>query len=172
MNSNKSTKSTQHNKNKTTTAELFQKTFSRLPQDIQMYISEFLPNVFSLTKLTGTIILDRKFACDYHSLTKYSHITKDGWTRIYNTLQSIRFSNNLCKRSNPIYFFERISELYKNIYLGHYKYAVNKDEYSLPNRNLIKNQKKSERLIEMVLAMQEIKKVLRPGTIRRFLVEV
>jgi hypothetical protein len=159
----------QRNKNRPENVGQFRKTFSRLPHDIQMYIREFLPNVFLLTKLTGIIILDRKFAYDYYSLTKYSNITKDEWNRIYTILQNIQFANKLCRNSKPIYFFERISELYKNIYLGHYKYAVNKDEYSLPKRKVIKTPKKSERLIAMVQAMQEIKNIMRPGTIRRFL---
>lgn len=159
-----------HSKNRLKEMELFRKTFSRLPQDIQMYISEFLPNIFSVTRLTATIIRDRKFACDYNSLTKYSCITKDDWNRIYKILSRIRFANNLCAKSNPIYFFERISELYKNIYCGHYTYIIENYEYSLSSP--IKCQKKSERLIEMVQAMQEIKKIMRPGTIKRFLVEV
>ena len=106
-------------------AQKFQRVFSRLPTDIQIYIAEFVPSIFLATKLSGKIILDHRV---FHS-PNHRLFSKKEWMLIYNELRKTPFVKNIHRSSKPEEYCEKIKQLYKSIYSQHYEYVIHNADF-------------------------------------------
>ena len=104
----------------------FQRIFSRLPEDTQHYISEYVPQVFSFVRSFGKILRSNGFG----TIESHLKLPKSVWSKVRNELVQRRVVIRLDSQSNRAHICEKVKEVYKKTYTAQHKPIVEKDFWS------------------------------------------
>jgi hypothetical protein len=81
-------------------AAKFQRTFSRLPEDIQNRISEYIPTAFALARISGRLFLEKTFRNGSREIERHlQNQSKKTMMNIHGALICIGFAENLSRTS-------------------------------------------------------------------------
>ena len=94
----------------------FQRVFSKLPEDTQHYISEYVPHIFDYVKSLNGLIRDHLFC----SLERQPKLPKSTWNlvkeKLYNSHAVDGINSVLTSRSTRTHIYERVRQQYKLVY--------------------------------------------------------
>ena len=91
----------------------FQRGVSRLPDDVQRYIGEFVPQIFSFVCSFGTLRRNGQF---FASLDKYVKLPKSTWEKAHYSMITVFAAFHLSKNANRQQICEAVKQLYKEFY--------------------------------------------------------
>lgn len=104
----------------------FQRVFSKLPEDIQHYISEYVPQVFTFVRSFGELIRGNGFG----NIEKHLKLPKSVWSKVKNELNDRYVVLGLTSQSSRKQICEKTKDLYKRMYNTRYQQIVEKDFWS------------------------------------------
>jgi hypothetical protein len=99
----------------------FQRVFSKLPEDIQRYISEYVPQVFTFVTSINRIV--RR----HWNIERHLKLPKSVWSEVQNVLANQYAVFGFTSRSSRNQICERTKDLYKRMYKAQYQPIVEKD---------------------------------------------
>ena len=97
----------------------FQSVFSRLPDDIQRYIGEFVPRVFSYVKMSGRLF---KAANLFYNMERYNKLLKSLWrdSLFPDYYRMMEGYYGLDKFSSGKVICRRLKQHYRSYYRSYY----------------------------------------------------
>ena len=124
----------------------FQRVFSNLPEDIQHYIGEFVPQMFEFIRSMNRVIGYRLFGTVDHL-----NFPKSAWKKAYQQMQqSLGGVRSKTRRD----YFEEVKYLYKYTYAGQHQQITEQDFWThFPVSRMFHNNK-------YINALEEIKTIL------------
>ena len=149
----------------------FQQTFSRLPEDIQHFIREYIPNVFALTKVSSRLFLEKQLKNGSRDLALHLKTQpKKVMQNIYGALICVDFAEKLTRTSlenKHKYIREKTKQLYEYLYDAHCSTLIcDEDFWRLRINEGVRH------LLKRCEIMEHIKKLLCPIDIRKFCVPI
>jgi len=99
----------------------FQRVFSNLPEDVQRYISEYVPQVFTFVTSINRLVRGT------WNIEKHLKLPKSLWSRVQNELANRYAVFGLSSQSSRNQICERTKDLYKRMYKAQYQPIVEKD---------------------------------------------
>jgi hypothetical protein len=97
----------------TSDAKTFQRVFSKLPEDIQHIIVEYVPQVFKYVKKVNRLLVSNLLSSMESKLKKS---TRHAWSAILNELKDVYAVDGLSSRLSRKKICEKTKECYKNVY--------------------------------------------------------
>ena len=91
----------------------FQRGVSKLPDDVQRYISEFVPQVFSFVRSFGKLRRNGQF---FASLEKHLNLPKSTWDKAHWSMIVVFAAFRLSKNASRQKICDTVKQLYKEIY--------------------------------------------------------
>jgi hypothetical protein len=91
----------------------FQRGVSKLPDDVQRYISEFVPQVFSFVRSFGKLRRNGQF---FASLEKHLNLPKSTWDKAHWSMIVVFAAFRLSKNASRQKICDTVKHLYKEIY--------------------------------------------------------
>jgi hypothetical protein len=95
----------------------FQRVFSRLPEDIQLCISEYVPQVFAFIRSLNRVISYNLFG----TIERQLNLPKSQWIKVQYELQNRHTVSGLSSRSSRKQICEKTKDLYKRMYNKQFK---------------------------------------------------
>ena len=125
----------------------FQRVFSRLPEDVQRYISEYVPQVFTFVSSINRMVRGN------WTIERHLKSPKSVWSKVQNVLINRCAGFGLTSRSSRKQIYEKTKDLYKRVYNAQYQQIVEKDFWAhKPYAGVFYN----NRLIDVLEAIQLI----------------
>ena len=125
----------------------FQRVFSRLPEDVQRYISEYVPQVFTFVSSINRMVRGN------WNIERHLKSPKSVWSKVQNVLINRCAGFGLTSRSSRKQIYEKTKDLYKRVYNAQYQQIVEKDFWAhKPYAGVFYN----NRLIDVLEAIQLI----------------
>jgi len=97
----------------TSDPKTFQRVFSKLPEDIQHIIVEYVPQVFKYVKKANRLLVSNLLPS---MESKLKHSTRQAWSAILNELKDVYAVDGLSSRLSRKKICEKTKECYKNVY--------------------------------------------------------
>jgi hypothetical protein len=149
----------------------FQRTFSRLPEDIQHLIREYVPNIFAFTKASSRLYLEKTLRNGSRELSQHlKHQTNYVMTNVYGSLRCIYFAERLSRTSlekKNKYIREKTQELYELLSDAHQTTIICDEDFWRFRIN-----EGVRCLLRRCEIMQHIQKLLCPTDIRKYFVRM
>jgi len=99
----------------------FQRVFSKLPEDVQRYISEYVPQVFTFATSMNRLVRGN------WNIERHLKLPKSLWSQVQNELANRYAVFGFTSRSSRDQICERTKDLYKRMYKAQYQPIVEKD---------------------------------------------
>ena len=149
-------------------AELFQKTFSRLPEDVQNLIRDYIPTAFAFTRISSRLFLEKTLKNGSRKLERCLINQSDRvLENVHGTLRSIDFSEHLSRMSKKnkndhikkktIELYESLSDTYRSTLI------CDEDFWRLRVKEGVRQ------FIKRGEMMEHVQKLLCPTDIRKYL---
>ena len=90
----------------------FQRVFSKLPEDVQRYISEYVPQVFTFVRSFGELLRGNRLG----PIERHLKLPKSVWSQVQNVLIDRCAGFGLTSRSTRKQICERMKDIYKRMY--------------------------------------------------------
>jgi hypothetical protein len=117
----------------------FQRVFSRLPEDTQHYISEYVPHVFTFVRSLNRVIGCRLFG----TVERQLNLPKRTWTKVQHELHNRYAARGLTSQSSRKQICEKVKDLYKRMYNKRHQQITEQDFWAhrphAPNSNVFYN---------------------------------
>jgi len=117
----------------------FQRVFSRLPEDAQLYISEYVPHVFAFVGSFNRVIGSRLFG----TVERQLNLPKSTWTKVQHELHNRYAVRGLTSQSSRKQICEKVKDLYKRMYKKQHQQITEQDFWAhrphAPNSNVFYN---------------------------------
>lgn len=114
-------------------AAKFQQVFSKLPEDIQNLICEYVPTVFAFTRISGRLFLERKLRNGNRDLENhFRNKSKKTMSNIHGALICVDFAKKLSKTSlenKHKHIREKTRELYEYLSEAHRSTIVCEEDF-------------------------------------------
>lgn len=101
----------------------FQRVFSKLPEDVQHYISEYVPQVFTFARSFGELLRGNGFG----NIERHLKLPKSVWRKVQNELANRYVVLGLTSQSSRKQICEKTKDIYKRIYNSQCQQIVEKD---------------------------------------------
>lgn len=138
-------------------AARFQRVFSKLPEDLQQYIAEYVPDVFAFVRCSGRLLLDRANQFDIYAKQPLCI-----WVQISKMLQAIDYSDGL---KSSVEIRERLKKLYQSLLDAHLGHVITDKDFWDFRGEVIKC------FAKRMKVLRRIQKVLCPATLHKYLVD-
>jgi hypothetical protein len=102
----------------------FQRVFSKLPEDVQRYISEYVPQVFTYLGSINRLVRGN------WNIERHLKLPKSIWSQVQNELANQYAVFGFTSRSSRNQICERTKDLYKRMYKSQYQQLGEKDFWS------------------------------------------
>ena len=95
----------------------FQRVFSRLPEDTQLYIVEYVPQVFTFVRSLNRVIR----GCLFGTIERHVNLPKSTWTKVQHELQNRYAARGLISQSSRKQICAKVKDLYRLMYNRQFK---------------------------------------------------
>ena len=102
----------------------FHRVFSKLPEDIQRYISKYVPQVFMFVTSINRVVRG------HWNIERHLKLPKSIWSQVQNELANRYAVFGLTSRSNRNQIYEKTKDLYKRAYNAQCQQITEKDFWS------------------------------------------
>lgn len=145
----------------------FQQVFSKLPEDIQNLICEYIPTVFSFTRISGRLFLERTLRSGIRDIVGHFHNQPNKtMSNIHGTLICANFAEKLSKtalKNKHKYIIEKTKELYEYLSDAHCSTIICDEDFWR-----LRIDKGVRALLKKNEILEYIKKQLCPSDIRKY----
>jgi hypothetical protein len=137
-------------------AARFQRIFSKLPEDLQKYVAEYVPDVFVFVRLSGRLLLNGANQFDM-----YANQPLCIWVQISNVLRAIDYVDG---HMNRVEIRERLKKLYQSLVDAHLGHVITDKDFWDFRGEVIRC------FVKRMQVLHRIQKVLCPATLHKYLV--
>ena len=152
-------------------AATFQRVFSKLPEDLQKCVAEYVPDVFEFARCSGRLLLDRKLGQNNKFILQLAGHMKqppDIWNLVCKALHKIHYDEGLgiATKSNSaeIEICQRLKKLYQSLYEAHLGHVITDQDLWDSRGEVIRT------FAKRLIVLGRIQQILRPATLHKYLV--
>ena len=142
-------------------AEKFQRVFSKLPDELQRLIGEYVPEAFAFVKLSGNIIRARSFR---NGVSQFCNLPRKIWVSVCCALTNAGLERDLRKSSTIFDINACVKKIYARIYNEYRTYIIQDSDFwhKMHNWGIIL-------FTNYSIVFTKIMRILRPDTIQPYL---